>query len=139
VIRIQGQWNLLSWRRVKSDGSESFPFGRDATGMLVYTEAGGMIVQMASANRAHLDTADAIGGTEAERAAAYSGYLAYFGSYEVKGDEVHHIIAASSFPNWTGNVQARPFEIRGETLILRTPPTEIGGVTVVNEMSWIRA
>ena len=138
MIRIQGQWNLVAWRRVSSDGSEAFPFGRDATGMLVYTDVGGMIVQMAAANRAHLDTADAIGGTESERAGAYSGYLAYFGTYEVKGDEVHHIISASSFPNWTGNVQVRPFEVQGETLVLRTPPTEIGGVSVVNEMSWIR-
>ena len=138
MIRIQGQWNLVAWRRVSSDGSKAFPFGRDATGMLVYTDVGGMIVQMAAANRVHLDTADAIGGTESERAGAYSGYLAYFGSYEVKGDEVHHIISASSFPNWTGNVQVRPFEVQGETLVLRTPPTEIGGVSVVNEMSWIR-
>ena len=45
MIRIEGQWNLASWRRVGGDGSVSFPFGPDATGMLVYTATGGMIVR----------------------------------------------------------------------------------------------
>jgi hypothetical protein len=138
MIRIEGQWNLKHWRRVGSDGSEAFPFGRDATGMLVYTSSGGMIVMMAAANRAKIDTHDAIGGPVEDRAAAYSGYLAYFGRYEVVGNEVHHIIDGSSFPNWSGDVQARPFETDGTNLVLRTPPTEIGGITVVNEMAWTR-
>lgn len=139
MIRIEGQWNLVAWRRVAGDGSESYPFGRDATGMLVYTASGGMIVMMARAGRAKLDTYDAVGGTEAERAAAYSGYLAYFGRYEVKDNEVHHMIDSASFPNWSGDLQARPFETDGTHLVLRTPPTEINGVVVVNEMSWVRA
>lgn len=138
MIRIQGQWNLVAWRRVTSDGSEAFPFGKDATGMLVYTETGGMIVQMTAGGRKPLNTNDPIGGEVADRATAYSGYLAYFGSYEVKGGEVHHIIQGSSFPNWIGDTQVRPFELQGEHLTLRTPPVEIGGVTVVNEMSWVR-
>lgn len=138
MIRIEGQWNLLAWRRVTGDGAESFPFGRDATGMLVYTASGGMIVQMSAAGRPKLDTSDPVGGEVADRAAAYSGYLAYFGRYEVKGEEVHHIIDGSSFPNWSGALQVRPFEVKGEQLVLRTPPTEIDGVTVVNEMSWTR-
>lgn len=139
MIRIEGQWNLVSWRRVAGDGGESYPFGRDATGMLVYTASGGMIVMMAKAGRGKLDTHDAVGGSEAERAGAYSGYLAYFGRYEVKGSEVHHMIDRASFPNWSGELQARPFETDGTHLVLRTPPTEINGVVVVNEMSWTRA
>ena len=137
MIRIQGQWNLLAWRRV-TGGVESFPFGKDATGMLVYTATGGMIVQMTAAGRARLDTTDPVGGAIEDRAAAYSGYLAYFGRYEVKGEEVHHVIEGSSYPNWTGAVQARPFELTDDRLVLRTPPAEVEGVTVVNEMSWIR-
>ncbi len=138
MIRIQGQWNLVAWRRVASDGSEAFPFGKDTTGMLVYTETGGMIVQMTAGGRPPLDTNDPVGGEVSDRAAAYSGYLAYFGRYEVKGEDVHHIIEGSSFPNWIGATQIRPFELQGEHLMLRTPPVEIDGVTVVNEMSWVR-
>lgn len=138
MIRIEGQWNLLAWRRLTGDGAVSYPFGEHASGMLVYTATGGMIVQMTAAGRTPLNTNDPIGGEVADRAKAYSGYLAYFGRYEVKGQEVHHIIEGSSYPNWIGAEQARPFELEGDRLVLRTPPVEIDGVTVVNEMSWVR-
>jgi hypothetical protein len=139
MIRIEGQWNLQHWRRVAEDGTVvGYPFGPDATGMLVYTATGGMIVMMAKAGREKIDTQNAIGGTVDERASAYSGYLAYFGRYEVKGNEVHHIIDSASFPNWSGDLQARPFETDGTHLVLRTLPTLIDGVTVVNEMAWVR-
>lgn len=138
MIRIEGQWNLEAWRRVRGDGGVSYPFGEKATGMLVYTASGGMIVQMTASDRPPLDTKDPIGGTVDERAKAYSGYLAYFGRYEVKGEEVHHFIDGCLYPNWIGDEQVRPFELSDERLVLRTPPVEIDGVTVVNEMAWIR-
>ena len=129
----------LGGRRVAEDGSVvGYPFGPDATGMLVYTASGGMIVMMSKAGREKIKTENAIGGTVDERAAAYSGYLAYFGSYEVEGNEVHHKIDSASFPNWSGDLQKRPFESDGTHLVLRTPPTLIDGVTVVNEMAWVR-
>jgi hypothetical protein len=138
MIRIEGQWNLLAWRRVTGDGAVSYPFGEKASGMLVYTASGGMIVQMTAAGRQPLDTNDPIGGKVEDRAKAYSGCLAYFGRYEVKGEEVHHFIDGSLYPNWIGADQGRPFELTDDRLVLRTPPVEIDGVTVVNEMSWVR-
>ncbi|MDR3515042.1 MAG: lipocalin-like domain-containing protein [Azospirillaceae bacterium] len=136
--RLKGQWRLLSWRRVASNGTVSYPFGEDAAGLLVYTATGDMIVQMTAKNRPELPTSDPLGGSIEERAAAYSGYLAYFGSYIVHDDNVIHHIEGSSFPNWSHTEQSRPFERHGETLVLRTPPAETDGVTVVNEMSWRR-
>jgi hypothetical protein len=47
-------------------------------------------------------------------------------------------IDASHFPNWTGTVHERLFTCRGNELVLRTPPSENSGVTVVNETSWKR-
>jgi hypothetical protein len=43
----------------------------------------------------------------------------------------------SSFPN--GGDQRRFFELSGDELILRTPPMEINGTIVVNELRWVRA
>lgn len=133
TVDLKGTWRLLSWRRVAQDGSVTYPFGDDATGILMYGGDGRMAVQMTAARRPGIPTTDALGGDIESRAAAYSTCLAYFGSWEVQGDSVIHRIDASLFPNWSGAEQARPFTLDGDRLVLRTPPA-----AVVNEMAWMR-
>jgi hypothetical protein len=139
TVDLKGTWRLLSWRRLTykdpsdKDPSITYPFGEDATGILVYGGEGRMAVQMAAARRPGLATTDPLGGDVDARAAAYSSCLAYFGGYEVKDDKVIHRIDASLYPNWSGAEQARPFTLEGDRLVLRTPPG-----LVVNEMAWIR-
>jgi Lipocalin-like domain len=75
---------------------------------------------------------------DAERAAAFSSYLAYCGSYEISGDVVVHRVAMSSFPNGVGSEQMRFHELSGDELVLRTAPLVIGGDSIVNELRWRR-
>jgi hypothetical protein len=42
------------------------------------------------------------------------------------------------FPNSVGAGQRRRFELSGDELVLRTPPLEISGEAVVNELRWVR-
>jgi hypothetical protein len=120
------------------DGSLTYPLGAEAQGSLVYTEGGWMSAQVCAGSRPDLATEDVGGGSEAERAAAFSSYLAYCGRYEVNGDVVVHRVTMSSFPNWVGSEQTRYFEVAGEELLLRTPPIEVGGKSLVNELRWHR-
>ena len=79
------------------------------------------------------------GGDGPPRAGAYSTYLAYFGTYEVKGEQVIHRLDSSLFPNWSGEEQARAIGSEGDDLVLRTPPMKLAdGTTVVNELAWAR-
>jgi hypothetical protein len=136
---LNGTWSLAAWRRIAGDGSVSYPLGADARGLLVYTENGRMTVQIAASNRPALASDDPLGGDAAARAAAYSSYLAYFGTYEVQGQEVVHNIDGSLFPNWSGVKQVRPFTTEFDQLVLRTPPMSLaGGTTVINELAWKR-
>jgi Lipocalin-like domain len=135
---LTGVWKLVSWRRITGDGTVSHPLGDDASGILVYTRDGRMAVQLAAAGRPPLATDDPLGGSERERAAAYATCLAYFGRYEVRGDEVVHWIDESLYPNWSGAEQTRPFTHEHGTLVLRTPPMETAAGTVVNELAWER-
>jgi hypothetical protein len=135
---ITGEWNLLTWRRIAADGSVTYPLGEDAAGLLVYTSSGTMIVQMSAALRTPLNTSDPLGGTVEEKAAAYAGFLSYFGTYEIQGAEVTHLIESSSYPNWNGTHAVRPLELHGDELVLTAPPAELDGITVVNVMSWVR-
>jgi len=56
----------------------------------------------------------------------------------VSGDRVRHHITVSVHPNWTGAVFERVFALDGDTLVLRTPPIEIGGRAVSSELRWRR-
>jgi hypothetical protein len=136
-VNIAGSWKLLAWRRLEGD-TVVYPFGEDAIGILIYAEDGSMAVQMTAADRPTISTTDALGGDAEQRAAAYSTCLAYFGTWELKDNQVIHHVEASLFPNWSGTVQTRPFTCDGQELILRTPPQSSSKGVVVNEMSWTR-
>jgi len=133
--RIAGTWRLKTWRRFEEDGSVFYPFGEDACGILIYSPDGHMAVQMLASERPLIETDDALGGSEQQRAAAYSSCLAYFGTYEVRGQSVVHKVAASLFPNWSNTVQERPFVRNGQELVLQVT-TEDGRIT--NEIVWER-
>jgi hypothetical protein len=98
-----------------------------------------MTGQIAKADRRELSTSVALGGTESERAEAYSTYVAYCGEYRLEGDTVVHVLRMSVFPNWVGSEQRRSVEISGDRLVLRTPPTPVGEQLLVNRLHWIRA
>lgn len=133
-----GTWTLAAWRRVTEDGSVSHPLGADAHGLLVYSPNGRMSVVLAAAGRPQMETADPLGGDVQARAAAYSTCLAYYGTYEVRDDEVVHRVDVALFPNWSGVEQVRPFTLDGDELVLRTPPMQTSAGSVVNELAWER-
>jgi Lipocalin-like domain len=136
--RLVGRWRLVSYVSRADDGSLTHPLGADPQGSLVYTEGGWMSAQLCASDRIELPTDDLLGGTEADRAAALSSYVAYCGSYEVTGDVVVHHVAMSLFPNWVGTEQTRHVDLTGEDLVLRTPPIKVGGKSLVHEFHWRR-
>jgi Lipocalin-like domain len=120
------------------DGSLRSPLGPNPRGSLIYTADGWMLTQVCASDRARFATEDLRGVSDAERANAFSSYVAYCGSYEVSGDVVIHRVTMSLFPNWVGSEQKRYFELEGDELTLRTPPLEVEGTLLVNELRWHR-
>ena len=138
VDSVVGRWRLRCYVATADDGSESYPLGRNPEGSLVYTPGGWMAAQLGAADRAALPTDDVRGGTESERAAAYSSYFAYCGRYEVIDNAIVHHVAMCLMPNWVGSEQVRYCEVSGGELIHRTPPIELGGRMLVHELRWSR-
>ncbi|QIS18828.1 lipocalin-like domain-containing protein [Nocardia terpenica] len=136
---LVGRWRLTAWTATDETGAVTMPFGDHPQGSLVYTAGGWMSGQLAAVDRPELSTPSALGGTETERAEAYSTYVAYCGDYRLEGDTVVHVLRMSLFPNWVGTEQRRFVELSGNKLVLRTPPTPVGGRTLVNRLHWIRA
>lgn len=135
---LVGRWRLVSWTANGEQGGVSYPFGARAEGSVVYTAGGWMSGHLAAGGRLPLPSENILDGTEAQRAAAFSSYVAYCGSYRIDGDVVVHEVQMSLLPNWVGIEQLRSFELSGDMLLLKTPPIVIGADTVVNELHWIR-
>jgi hypothetical protein len=139
--KILGTWRLVSYVEQDDDGGPvTFPLGRDAVGLIMYTTDGYMSAQLMRSVRHDYDQSDIGGGTIQQAAAAAEGYLAYSGPYDVDeaADVVHHRVAVSLLPNWLDTVQIRhgSFKDNKLTLVAEIP---LGGTVIRSTLVWARA
>jgi hypothetical protein len=137
--RLVGHWSLVSIEVVTGQETE-YPFGRDASGAIMYDAAGHMAVQIMQANRPAFASGDQAAGTPAELSAAVKGYVAYFGTYTVDeaGSAVTHHLSGSLFPNWVGTSQRRHVLLDGGRLTLSSQPIAFQGRQRVFRIVWKR-
>ena len=140
-IPIRGAWKLVSFEIRSENGKAIYPFGQDAQGSIIYTESGRFSAQLMRTNRPRFASGDQMKGTTEEIEANYKGIISYYGSYKFDreaGLVIHHV-EGSLFPNWEGQEQKRYFELSGNRLKIRTPPTLWGGGgEVVGVIIWER-
>lgn len=138
-MRIAGVWRLDSFESRDERGAVSRPMGERPSGLLMYTESGWMSVHVAHADRTRLASDDPLLATADEQAHAFAtAFIAYSGRYEVDGGRVRHFVETSVHPNWSGTVFERIFELDGDRLMLRTPPSGLGGAVISSELHWHR-
>jgi hypothetical protein len=133
--RLIGNWTLLSYDAVAPDGTRSLPFGK-AVGRLSYDEHGHMAGQVMRPGRAPVMLGE--GGAQQVRA-AYIGYIAYFGTYEVnatRGTVTHHVLGALN-PSWVGGTQVRRMRLDGELLELQADVHKNGEI-ITHILTWRR-
>ncbi|MFC1923927.1 lipocalin-like domain-containing protein [Chloroflexota bacterium] len=135
-----GTWKLVSSEFRLPDGQAFYPYGRDAVGMLMYSDSGYMSVQIMRRERLLFTSGDRLTGTAEEIKSAFEGYAAYFGTYRVNQKEgtVTHQVEGSLFPNWAGINQERFFELSDGQLTLRTPEVILGGQQMTGILQWKR-
>jgi hypothetical protein len=135
-----GTWKLVSFESQRATGEISHPFGEDADGLLMYDSHGRMLVVLSRARRPMFVSGDPARGTPEEIRAAFEGFNAYCGTYNVdeQNETVTHHVEANSFPNWVGTDQQRFFALSGHLLTLRTPPLLDDGQTVTFTAVWER-
>ncbi len=138
---LVGSWELVSLENHGEDGSVHQPFGKAPVGRITYTADGRMMAQIMGDERTVFGTDVLYTGTEAEKAAAYDSYIAYYGSYtvDVATHTVTHKVTASLFPNWVGGNQQRFFALDGDTLTLSSKPFPAYGTVVKPKVIWHRA
>jgi Lipocalin-like domain len=132
--RLIGAWWLVSWEEIDSEGGVRYPLGPDAVGQISYEATGRMSAQLMRPKQSVFESQDWRRAAVEERAAAWSNYFGYFGSYRI--DEtvgaVVHFIEGSWFPNLVGTEQIRFFQFEGSRVTLNAD-TEWGNVRIVWE------
>jgi opacity protein-like surface antigen len=114
--RFVGNWRLVSFVNIDEKGATT-P-SRYTGGRIMYDAAGQMAAQLTHADRPALPQ----GASDAQRAAAYGGFLSYYGAYVVdeRTTKVTHHVEGSTNPNWPNTELVRYFEFAdgGHTLKL---------------------
>jgi hypothetical protein len=114
--RFVGNWRLVSFVNIDEKGAATA--SRFSGGRIMYDAAGQMGAQLTYADRTRLSSP----ATDAERAVAYTGFLSYYGGYEIDDAtaKVTHHVEASTNPNWPNTDLVRHFEFAdgGHTLKL---------------------
>lgn len=133
-----GAWDLLEWQVESTEsGRLSWPFGRDAGGLLVYAASGWMSATLSHRERAPISTPSIRQAGETERARIATEYLAYAGRWSIDAGTVVHSVTLSLNPTLIGTEQRRLVELAGDVLTLSAPETD-GGKTRIHRLNWSR-
>lgn len=141
AYRLVGVWSLVSYIDEQLNRDDSYPFGQDPQGFLIYTPDGFVSAQLMKMGRPAFHSADWHHGTPDEYQASGSGYIAYCGTYEVYEVKatVTHIPSVSLLPNLLGGRQCRSIEFEGDRLVLRTAGVPVAdGSYVTSRLEWLR-
>jgi hypothetical protein len=115
-------------------------FGPDPEGLLCYTVDGWMSVVLCARSRAERFGTEAfLGGSAAEKVAAFESYCSYAGRYRLEGDHIIHQLEFSLFPNWKGSTQPRRCRLDANCLVLESQPIFADDQDWIYEARWRRA
>lgn len=133
--RLVGNWRLIAYETVDGIGRRGTPYG-EAVGRLTYDDHGNMSGQVMRPDRARVELGE---GNAQQVRAAYIGYIAYFGTYDVapEGTRVVHHVQGSLNPAWVGGDQVRGLRFDGERLVLSAAVAK-AGQTVTHVLTWER-
>jgi hypothetical protein len=117
--RFAGVWKLISYENKPNDGEVFQVYGPNPVGRITYDKAGRMSALLMRPGRKAI--ANPRSATVEELREIQSGFVAYFGTYDV--DEasrtvIHHVQAALN-PSWPGTDLRRTYEFSENRLTLR--------------------
>lgn len=129
TTNLIGSWVLADWLEVQAGETVRHPFGKGATGRLLYTDGGTMAAFLTHENWAN---------TAAETPATLDKFLSYAGTYTTHGSTVSHVIDNVSVPFMMGATLTREvIEFSPTKLVLKADIP--GRDDAVWHLVWARA
>lgn len=127
---LTGIWVMTS-STLNRAGVVEKPFGTNPRGRLILDASGNYILAILSPGLPQFRSNNRTTGTSDENSAVVRGTISHFGTYVVADTALVFNIEASTFPNWDGKQQKRPFRVTGDELSFTVPASSIGGVALV--------
>ncbi len=137
--RFVGVYKLISCERKSKEGRVDYPYGEKPIGRITYDKAGRMSAQLMRPDRRSTVTPGLSliqGGASAEEIRdAVSGFIAYFGTFDVDeaAQTVIHHVQACLVPSWVGTDLKRAYRFTANRLVLTAT-----AATSVLELIWER-
>ncbi|SAK93072.1 hypothetical protein AWB82_06676 [Caballeronia glebae] len=131
--QVVGTWAYVSVDTVRPDGSRQPMYGTSPQGLAVFDEGGHYILMTSRPNIPKFTSSNRLEGTAEENRTVVQGMIAHFGTYTVNEIDktITFHVTASSFPNWNGVEQKRPFTVNVEQLTWTTPASGGGTAEVI--------
>lgn len=130
---IVGSWSFLLNETTNADGTKVNTYGVTPKGIIMFDEGGRFSLFIANPQRPKFASGSRLQGTAEEYKAAVQGSISYFGKYSIDeaAKTINFQIEGSSFPNWDGVTQTRPFSISGDELRFTNSSGSSGGKVLV--------
>ena len=127
--QLVGSWEYVSNDTIGPDGTRVPSFGPNPRGLLTFGSDGRYVLLIARADLPKFASGKRMEGTPEEHKAVVQGSIAHFGRYTVDeaGKTINFQIDTSSFPNWSGIEQKRPFTLAGDELRWTNAASSSGG------------
>ena len=131
--QLIGTWQYVSVDIVRPDGTRTALYGPNPQGIASFDASGNYLLMTARADLPRFTVNDRSQGSAEENKAIVHGSIAHFGTYAVNREDktITFHIHTSTFPNWNGTDQKRPFSITTDKLTWRTPASSGGGTAEV--------
>ncbi|SAL04264.1 hypothetical protein AWB78_06876 [Caballeronia calidae] len=130
---VIGTWAYVSVDIVRPDGTRQAMYGTNPQGIAVFDESGHYILMTSRGDIPKFASDNRMEGTAEENKAVVQGMIAHFGTYTVNrlDNTITFHVIASSYPNWNGVQQKRPFTVDAEQLKWATPASSGGTAEVI--------
>lgn len=136
---LAGSWSLVCWDATVDGQPAGYPMGPDARGLLLYSPDHSVSAILHTADRPAFGTRLFVQGSEQARQEAALTYVSYAGTWELRGEQVHHHVEHSLFPDWVGTDLVRAVSWQDGELVLTTLPERTrSGKAAVNRLRWRR-
>jgi hypothetical protein len=115
---IVGTWKLVSAEDRPSGSGPwtQYTFGNPPSGYFIYDATGHSSVQIMTTPPQKIATPDS--PTPQEALAIFNAYIAYYGPYTIDAKNINVTVEGGLDPTQVGSSQVRPYELKGDTLII---------------------
>ena len=128
---LVGAWLPDAWETTDPSGNKFCPLGRNARGVIIYTDNGYLSVNIINPDR--IDDIPA-GLSLSAMATGECSFFAYSGPYAVGDGTVEHHIDLCTVQERIGTVQKRLYSVSGNRLVIRSETALAAAEMVRNKL-----